>query len=251
MSAQQDPGGLKPHPTLTDYYADEPGRRRFVSWLFDETAPNYDRIIGLMSFGSGTWYRGDALKRSGLAPGMRLLDVACGSGPVTQEGRRRVGSEGCVVALDPSLGMLRETKKRVAVPLIQAGAESLPLKSGSFDFLSMGYALRHVADIDRTFREYHRVLAPHGRVLVLEMTRPRSRFQYAFTRLYMGRIVPAVARLTTNSRDSATLMHYFWDTIENCVPPETIENALRAAGFRDVRRKVFFGVFSEYTGTKP
>ena len=81
MAAQQDPGGLRPHPTLTDYYADEPGRRRFVSWLFDETAPNYDRIIGLMSFGSGTWYRGDALKRSGLAPGMRLLDVAWAAGP--------------------------------------------------------------------------------------------------------------------------------------------------------------------------
>lgn len=243
-------GGVKPHPTLTQYYADETGRRRFVSRLFDDTAHNYDWIIRVMSFGSGTWYRGEALQRAGLGPGMRVLDVACGTGPVTTAALKQVGPTGQVIGLDPSSGMLRETKSRVPVPLVQGAAEGLPFVDEYFDVLSMGYALRHVADLEQTFREYLRVLKPGGRVLVLEMTRPRSRVGFQLLRFYLGTVVPLIARLGTRSRDSHTLMRYFWDTIEKCVPPETIIEALQRAGFRDVKRTVFFGFFSEYTGTR-
>ncbi len=242
-------GETKPHPTLTQYYPDEPGRRKFVSWLFDETAHHYDWIIRVMSFGSGTWYRGDALKRAGLQEGMRLLDVACGTGPVSEAGSRITGPEGRVVGLDPSAGMLRETRKRLPVPLVQGTAEALPLGSGLFDVLSMGYALRHVADLDATFREYRRVLRPGGRVLILEWTPPRSRLGYLGTKFYLKRVVPNIARFGTGSRDAHLLMRYFWDTIENCVPPDTILAALSRAGFSDVDRKVVFGIFSEYTAT--
>ena len=57
----------------------------------------------------------------------------------------------------------------------EADAEALPFPDGRFEFLSMGYALRHVADLRSTFQEYHRVLAPGGRLLILEITPPRSR----------------------------------------------------------------------------
>jgi demethylmenaquinone methyltransferase/2-methoxy-6-polyprenyl-1,4-benzoquinol methylase len=238
-----------PHATLTQYYPDEPGRRKFVSWLFDETAHHYDWIIRVMSFGSGTWYRGDALGRAGLGPGMRLLDVACGTGPVAEAALKIVGAEGRVVGLDPSAGMLRETRARLQVPLVQGTAEGLPIAAGSFDMVSMGYALRHVADLDATFAEYRRVLKPGGRVLILEWTRPRSRAGLAATRLYLKHLVPAIARLGTGDRDAQLLMRYFWDTIENCVPPETILAALARAGFAEVKRNAVFGIFSEYTGT--
>ena len=252
MASRPDPHDpeVRPHPTLTDYYPDEPGRKRFVSWLFDETAHNYDWIIRVMSFGSGTWYRGDALRRVGLGPGMRVLDVACGTGPVAAAALRRVGPQGRVVAIDPSRGMLRETRMRVPVPLIQADAEHLPVLGDQFDVVSMGYALRHVADLDRTFREYLRVLRPEGRVLILEMTPPRSRLGRVLTRFYLGKVVPQIARIGTRSQDSHTLMRYFWDTIENCVPPDEILDVLRRVGFHKVQRKVFFGLFSEYSGTK-
>jgi demethylmenaquinone methyltransferase/2-methoxy-6-polyprenyl-1,4-benzoquinol methylase len=239
----------KPHPTLTQYYPDEAGRRRFVSWLFDGTAHHYDWIIRVMSFGSGTWYRGDALKRAGLQEGMALLDVACGTGPVAEAGSKIVGDAGRVVGLDPSAGMLREAGKRLALPLLQGTAEALPVRPALFDMLSMGYALRHVADLDATFREYRRVLKPGGRVLILEWTPPRSKLGYAGTRFYLKRVVPNIARFGTGSRDAHLLMRYFWDTIENCVPPDTILAALGRAGFSDVKRNVVFGIFSEYTAT--
>ena len=53
-----------------------------------------------------------------------------------------------------------------------------------------------------------------------------------------------------NICDTAELWRYYWDTIEACIPPEQVMQALRDAGFGDVRRHVELGVFSEYTAVK-
>ncbi len=87
-------------------------------------------------------------------------------------------------------------------------------------------------------------------MLILELTPPRSRIAYAALRLYMNRIVPLLARLRSCDREAATLMHYYWDTIAACVPPEKILDALRLAGFHDVKRHVEYGIFSEYYGVR-
>ena len=65
----------------------------------------------------------------------------------------------------------------------------------------------------------------------------------------MNRFLPLVVRLITRSRDTVTLMHYYWDTIEQCVPPQSILEALSSAGFRSVKRISAMGIFSEYTAT--
>src|SRR3954465_1989755 len=74
---------LAPHPLLKNYYADEPGRKRRVNEMFDESAPHYDWITGAMSFGTGRWYRGDALRRHGVTAGAQLLDVGAGTGVIS------------------------------------------------------------------------------------------------------------------------------------------------------------------------
>ena len=73
-----DPMGspTAPHPVLKKYYGSESERRPFVRTLFDDAAEHYDWVCALGSFGSGQHYRHSALVRSGLGPGMRLLDVA-------------------------------------------------------------------------------------------------------------------------------------------------------------------------------
>jgi demethylmenaquinone methyltransferase/2-methoxy-6-polyprenyl-1,4-benzoquinol methylase len=202
-----------------------------------------------MSLGSGALYRRQALQRLGLRPGMKLLDVATGTGLVAREASRLAGGSG-VVGLDPSRGMLEEARRGASLPLVQARGEALPFPSQRFDVLSMGYALRHVADLHAAFREYHRVLRPGGRVLLLEISRPSSALGLWLARLYMKRIVPLVTRVGTGSASAERLMDYYWDTIERCVPPETILDALRGSGFEATRR-VQGGMLSEYVGKKP
>lgn len=241
---------LPPHPVLKDYYDNETERQEKVDYLFDTSASHYDWITDVMSFGSGRWYRNDALRRAGCMPGYKVLDVGAGTGVITLLAQNIVGEEGEAIALDPSVGMLNEARKRGVKITAKGVGESLPYPDDYFDLLTMGYALRHVSDLHTTFREYLRVLKPGGKVLLLEISRPQSRLATWLLKIYLKGIVPNVARVFRRSANAKVLMQYYWDTIEACVPPETIVRALEDAGFSDSRRHVVLGIFSEYTGTK-
>jgi demethylmenaquinone methyltransferase/2-methoxy-6-polyprenyl-1,4-benzoquinol methylase len=245
------PAGTPPHPTLREYYEGRESRQGFLDELFDRTAHRYralDRAIGL---GSGLWYRRKALRDAGLEPGMKVLDVACGPGLTTQCALALTGSTGYVVGLDPSTGMLREARRGPCRNLIQAVAERLPFLDASFDFLSMGYALRHVSDLEAAFREYHRVLKPGGIVLLLEVSRPRSAALLSASRFYIKTAMGLTFATATGNRDMRTLMRYWWDTIEHCVTPDVILSALGEVGFaRCGVREQFGGLLRNYRAVR-
>lgn len=230
---------------MPEYYADAEGKRRFTRRMFDSSAPDYDRVDRLFAFGSGPRYRREALLRGGLAPGLRVLDVAVGTGLVAREALRVVGEGGSVVGVDPSAGMMAQSSLR-GLALARGRAEALPFAGQSFDFLCLGYALRHLADLETVFREFRRVLKPGGRLLVLEITRPEGRVAAAVLKAYLHGVLPVLARLVASSKETATLYRYYWDTIEACVPPGRIMATMVAAGFAGVARHVALGVFSEY-----
>jgi demethylmenaquinone methyltransferase/2-methoxy-6-polyprenyl-1,4-benzoquinol methylase len=244
-------GSSAPHPPLLDYHPAAQDRDGFVRDLFNQTAASYDRINRAFSLGSGAWYRRRALQRAGLRPGAKLLDVAVGTGLVAREAVRITGRPGDVIGLDLSEGMLAEAKRSLAIPLIQARAEALPLGDASIDFVSMGYALRHVADLAIAFAEYHRVLRPGGNLLLLEIGRPDSRLGYAAVRSYLGRVVPALSRLAGAGTRAETLMRYYWDTIDACVPPAVIQRSLAQAGFVQVACETQLGIFRAYSARRP
>jgi demethylmenaquinone methyltransferase/2-methoxy-6-polyprenyl-1,4-benzoquinol methylase len=182
---------------------------------------------------------------------MTLLDVATGTGMVARAAARIVGNPRAVVGLDPSIGMLGQARKRFAGPLVQGQVEELPFAGARFDALTIGYALRHAADLDMAFGECLRVLKPGGRILVLEISRPASPGQRWLLRFYFTNVLPAIMALSTRNRHATMLSRYYWDTIAECVPPESIMASLARSGFVNVRRRVFAGLMSEYTGTRP
>ena len=240
-----------PHPVLEEYYSTAADRQSFVGELFDGAASYYNRIGQMLDLGSGPWYRRQALQRAGLRPGMWLLDVATGTGLVAHGGAAILGDSGRVIGVDPSRGMLREARKTLAGPLVQGRAEALPFCSDSFDMLSMGFALRHVADLEVAFQEYRRVLKAGGRLLLLEVSRPPSRVSRWLIQAHFQHVLPLMTRISTRSEPAQLLMKYYWDTIDRCVPPETILDVLRRNGFVEVERRVFFGFLSEYVAAKP
>jgi demethylmenaquinone methyltransferase/2-methoxy-6-polyprenyl-1,4-benzoquinol methylase len=235
-----------PLPAMPAYYADADAKRRFTRRIFDASAVDYDRADRLLAFGSGSWYRRQALLRHGLAPGMRVVDVAMGTGLVAREALGIVGAGGGVVGVDPSVGMMARAEDP-SLSRVRGQAEALPFAPGSFDFLCLGYALRHLADLEGAFREFRRVLRPGGRVLILEITRPEGRVAAALLRAYLRDVVPALTRLVASSKDTPALYRYYWETIEACVPPERILATLSAAGFGGAARHTVLGIFSEYT----
>ena len=241
---------LPPHERLAAYYGEGEERRRFLTQIFDDTAADYDRIERVLAFGSGPWYRRMALLRAGLQPGAQVLDVGIGTGLVAREALTILGGQGQLVGVDPSVGMMGQAALP-GVELVQGRAEALPRPDASCSFLSMGYALRHIDDVTAAFSEFHRVLQPGGRLLVLEISKPASAWGTALLKAYMRAVVPMIARAVSKQRDTAHLWQYYWDTIEACIPPERIVAALQAAGFGHVERHVELGIFSEYRGVKP
>src|SRR3954466_15597742 len=101
------PDTLAPPPPLPRYYAGESDKRSFVRKIFNETAPDYERVERWMAFGSGSWYRRQALLRGGLTRGMRVLDVAIGTGLVAREEVAITGNAKLVLGIDPSVGMIQ------------------------------------------------------------------------------------------------------------------------------------------------
>lgn len=244
---------VPPHAPLRRYYGDgdDPERRRYVVDLFDRTAEHYNTIEKIF-FNGGLWYRRFSLRRAGLRPGMKVLDVAIGTAAVARGAAQLVGLEGQVVGVDPSSGMLGEARKVFDGPLARGVAERLPFADDHFDFVTMGIALRHVSDLVATFREYLRVLRPGGTLWLLEGHVPGSRSGQRLTRWAWARLIPGLTLVFTRSRDAKLLMDYYWDTVEQCVPPQTILHTLTQAGFQAPRFKVVIpGAFCEYTATKP
>jgi len=239
-----------PHAPLTDYYQTEQDRQAYLRRIFDDTAADYDHIEAIFAWGSGSRYRRQALIRGGLKAGMKVLDVGVGTGLLAAQACNLTGNAALVTGIDPSPGMMAAGKLPDAMVLMEGRAESLPFPDNHFDFLSMGYALRHISDLGLAFAEFERVLKPGGRLCILEITQARNRVGKWLLKSYMRDVLPLLTRLVSKQKNTATIWRYHWDSIEACVPPEQVVAALSAAGLTRVERHLELGVFSEYQAIK-
>ncbi len=233
-----------------DYYSSPEEKQSFLRKIFDDTAPFYEGIAKWGWFGSGSKYRREVLSRHGLKPGMKVVDVASGTGPVGREILKIIGNPDDLVLCEPSAGMITESKKTVPSEHFLCTAENLPLEDESRDFLTMGFALRHVDDLDESFREFRRVVKEDGRMLIMDVTVPSNAFGRFWFTLYFRYILPWFTLIFTFNREAYRLMVYYWETMDQMTPRETVVEILQDAGFRDVEHKVLLGCFSEYSARR-
>jgi demethylmenaquinone methyltransferase/2-methoxy-6-polyprenyl-1,4-benzoquinol methylase len=232
------------------YYDGPEGKQRFLREIFDRTAPVYESIARWGWLGTGDIYRRSVLRRAGFQPHMRAIDVASGTGPTARALLHFAGHPDQIVCVEPSGGMIAESRKRVPCVHHQATAESLPVEDGSFDFLTMGYALRHVDDLDATFREFRRVLKPGGKALILDVTLPESSVGRLLFTAYFRHVLPALTLLLSRDRAAYRLMKYYWETMRQMTGREEVAALMRGAGFRSVEHRIHLGCFSEYEAVR-
>lgn len=127
-------------------------------------ADNYQRYF-VPSIGAPV--ADDLISIADLRPGERVLDIACGTGIVTQRAAQRVGAGGRVVGLDVNPGMLAvaraETPARLSIDWFEASAESMPLPDETFDVVLCQMGLQFIPNKLAALREARRVLASGGR----------------------------------------------------------------------------------------
>ncbi len=109
----------------------------------------------------------ELIARAAVGPGMRVLDVACGTGVLAIEAARATRPDGSVVGVDINPGMLAVARsKDPGIDWHEAPAEALPFDAEEFDAVLSQFGLMFFRDRNAAIREMLRVLRPGGRLVV-------------------------------------------------------------------------------------
>lgn len=213
--------------------------------MFDLVAKNYDRTNDLLSFFQSRIWRRATRKAVNPKPGMRILDVAAGTGTSSQA-LLVSGSE--VVAADFSKGMLEEGAKRHPdLKFVFADAMKLPFGDGEFDVVTISFGLRNVQSHHVALKEFLRVLKPGGRLVVCEFSRVSGLLVILYL-WYLRKVLPLVARAFSSNPDAYT---YLSDSIEAWPDQEQLKLDIERAGFQSVKyQNLSFGVVALHTAER-
>lgn len=206
---------------------------RRVREMFANIAPRYDLLNHLLSANiDKRWRRRVVRKLTALLPeNAQVLDVGCGTGDLSIELFENTAAE--VTGIDFCGPMLKLAKtKAPQLQFIEGDALRLPFAEASFDGLTIGFALRNLADVDRGLRELLRVLKPNGHVAILEFSHPANPVFASFVRFYNWRFLPWIGGVVSGSRGA---YEYLPDSISKFPDQERLASMMLAAGFAEVR----------------
>jgi len=205
--------------------------------MFDELAPDYDRMNALITFGLAPSWRFELVRRA--VPCGRCLDLGCGTGDLT-EALLQEDAGARLVGFDLTRSMLRGAASRLEseelldrAALAQGDAEKLPFATGAFDTVVSAFLMRNVGDRRAAYAEVARVLKPGGRFLQLELSKPKNALVRAGYLLYFQHGMPRLAGLFSKHRQS---FRYLAESIDRWPDAKGVADEIRAGGFARVER---------------
>ncbi len=228
----------------------EEEKRRRVRGVFDSVAGKYDLMNDLMSAGLHRWWKRFAVSATAVRPGMKVLDLAGGTGDLARLFADRVGATGTVVLTDINGAMLAAGRDKLldsglAVPAVQCDAESLPFPDRAFDCVSIAFGLRNVTHKERALCEMRRVLKPGGVAAVLEFSRVWSPLGPAYD-WYSFNVLPRLGKLVAGDAES---YRYLAESIRMHPDQATLKAMMEQAGFGEVEvNNLMAGVVALHLG---
>jgi demethylmenaquinone methyltransferase/2-methoxy-6-polyprenyl-1,4-benzoquinol methylase len=223
-----------------------------VAGVFDSVAGRYDLMNDVMSAGLHRVWKAFTVRQAGVQPGMKVLDIAGGTGDLAKAFAKRAGAGGEVWLTDINGSMLAEGRDRLldaglALPLAQCDAEKLPFPSGHFDRVSVAFGLRNMTHKDAALGEMARVLRPGGRLLVLEF----SRIWRPLAPLYDAYSFNVLPWLGSKLAGDSASYRYLAESIRMHPPQQELAQMMERAGFEDVQWfNLTAGVCALHVGTK-
>ncbi len=229
-------------------------RERQVRTLFSEIAPRYDLLNHVLSLNIDRRWRRRAVDRLGVPmddPTARVLDACAGTYDLSLELAGRRGWKGMVAASDFAAPMLEAGKEKLgdrAIRPVCGDSLRLPFPDGTFHGAMVGFGVRNLSDVDRGFREFHRVLRPGGRLVVLEFTTPPNALMRNLYLFYFHRILPLVGRIVSGHPWAYT---YLPESVKEFPGPDELASKLEGAGFiRAEWRYLTGGIAAIHVGVK-
>ena len=198
-----------------------------VRALFNELSPSYDRFNRLFSLGMDVGWRRQLAAAVARQNPRKILDLACGSGDVT-EMLRQVLPKAQVVGLDFSRPLLTQAKERGISELAEADALQLPFADGVFDAVTIAFGLRNFSDRASGLKEIARVMKPGAVFGLLEFSPPPMPWKI-FWNLYLQHLMPLVAQIVARKGDS---FRYLAQSIAEFPTPSSLNQELSSAGLK-------------------
>jgi demethylmenaquinone methyltransferase / 2-methoxy-6-polyprenyl-1,4-benzoquinol methylase len=227
-----------------------------VKGVFDSVAGKYDLMNDLMSMGLHRGWKAYTLMVANAKPGMRVLDVAAGTGDLTQGFAKAVGRSGHVMHTDINEAMLREGRARLtdkgataqsSVTSLVCDAEKLPFPSEHFDIVSVAFGLRNMTHKEAALAEMARVLKPRGKLLVLEFSKVAKPLEKAYD-WYSFSVLPTLGARVAGDASS---YRYLAESIRMHPDQATLKAMMLASGFGHVDiHNMTGGVVALHVGIK-
>lgn len=236
------------------------GKEEYIKDVFTEIADYYDEMNDIMSMGMVQGWHKFMMRKAGDISGKKCLDVGTGTGEIAFHVARAAGPGSTVIGVDITPRMLELAEKKeseldlpVKIDWRVGDALKLDFEDDTFDLVTSGYMLRNVCDILQAVTEMHRVLAPGGKVIVAELSKPKNaivRFGY---NIYMKRVKRMGRKYDKGKSIDGRHSAYEWLTtsIEGFPYGEDMVKVFKRAGFDDAHFYVkSFGAVNIYVGTK-
>ena len=226
-------------------------KKEGVRKMFDNIAPEYDRLNHILSLNIDKRWRTKAVRE--LADEPRPLDVACGTGDFTIEIARKVAPGSEVLGVDISEGMIavgqeKIAKAGIAASMHVADCEALPYDENTFDRISVGFGVRNFEHLELGLTEMCRVLKKDGKLVILELSVPSNTVIRWFYKLYFLHILPAIGGAVSGNKSA---YRYLPASVLNFPSPDKFIPMMKTAGFAEVKHKAFtFGICRMYIGIK-
>jgi demethylmenaquinone methyltransferase/2-methoxy-6-polyprenyl-1,4-benzoquinol methylase len=231
---------------------DEAEKGARVRGVFDSVASRYDVMNDLMSLGMHRAWKAYTVAVADLRPGARVLDIAGGTGDLARAFAKRVGATGMVVHSDINEAMLRQGRDRLIdegllLPSLICDAETLPLRSDSFDVVCVAFGLRNMTHKERALAEMNRVTKPGGRLLVLEFSKVARPLAKAYD-WYSFKVLPRLGAWVAGDADS---YRYLAESIRLHPDQSELKAMMKRAGFGHVDvHNLSAGVVALHVGIK-
>ena len=210
-------------------------KAQLVADVFHTVAGRYDLMNDLMSLGFHRLWKRYTLNLSRVKAGDTVLDIAGGTGDLTQKFSKIVGQNGNVILADINESMLKTGRdKLIDLGLIhnifyaQANAEALPFPDKTFDCITLAFGLRNMTDKSKALESMRRVLKLGKPLLILEFSQPVLPLLQKLYDAYSFSVLPKLGELMTGSKDS---YQYLVESIRKHPDQETLKNMILEAGF--------------------
>ena len=229
-------------------------KKEGVRKLFDNIAPDYDKLNHILSLNIDKGWRKKAVRTLvDTQEPLKVLDVACGTGDFTIEIAQKVGKDSEVIGVDISEGMMavgREKIKKAGVPaeLFVADCEDLPYADNTFDRISVGFGVRNFEHLELGLSQMCRVLTPGGKLVILELSVPSNAFIRWCYKLYFLKILPAIGGMISGDRGA---YEYLPASVLRFPGPDKFIPMLKSAGFAQVEHTpLTLGICRMYVAKK-